>query len=133
MKNYLPVLLISLCWTVSAQHTVETIPNTKLSTGSYVSDANHILTEQTISQIDSILSRLESATTVQVAVVAVNSIGDNDLFEFSLSEEENRYSEWYSSVQMVVKAKQDSFNVNRAAEILSHLRELFSINAEYNS
>ena len=62
-----------------------------------------------------------------------SSLTADDLFEFSLSEEENRYSEWYSSVQMVVKAKQDSFNVNRAAEILSHLRELFSINAEYNS
>jgi uncharacterized protein len=68
---------------VQAQYTVETIPNTKLTTGSYVSNPDNVISEITITKIDSILIQLEKQTTVQVAVVAVNSIGDNDLFEFA--------------------------------------------------
>jgi uncharacterized protein len=68
---------------VQAQYTVETIPNTKLTTGSYVSNPDNVISEITVEKIDSILSHLEKQITVQVAVVAVNSIGDNDLFEFA--------------------------------------------------
>jgi uncharacterized protein len=83
MRQILLAFAILTLIAVQAQYTVETIPNSKLTTGSYVSNPDNIISEITVTKIDSILSQLEKQTTVQVAVVVVNSIGDNDLFEFT--------------------------------------------------
>jgi uncharacterized protein len=66
-------LLISV--QLAAQSTIESIPNQKLINGSYVSNPDKILEETTIAEIDTLLKSLEKKTTVQVAVVAVESIG----------------------------------------------------------
>ena len=66
-----------------AQSTVKSIPNQKLINGSYVSNPDGILDDVTVTEIDSLLKSLETKTAVQVAVVAVNSIGDEDVFEFA--------------------------------------------------
>jgi uncharacterized protein len=68
-----------------AQSTVESIPNQKLINGSYVSNPDQLLSPVTVASIDSLLASLESKTTAQVAVVAVRSIGDVDIFEFAQS------------------------------------------------
>jgi uncharacterized protein len=65
------------------QSTIESIPNQKLINNSYVSNPDNILNQATTAQIDSILSSLEKKTSAQVAVVAVSSIGDQDVFEFA--------------------------------------------------
>ncbi len=84
MKLHLSLFLCLISLPAAfAQYSVESIPNTKVTTGSYVSDPDGILSAITVYQIDSILLNLEHTNTVQVAVVAVNSIGDNDLFDFS--------------------------------------------------
>ena len=58
----------------TATYTVETVPNVKLTTNSYVSDPNHFLQSATVDQINSMLGALEQKTTDQVAVVILNSI-----------------------------------------------------------
>ncbi len=58
-------------------YTPETIPNPKQSRSAhYVSNPDRILSAAAVSRIDSMLGRLEDSTTAQVAVVCVNSIGE---------------------------------------------------------
>jgi uncharacterized protein len=68
---------------VYCQSTVESIPNQKLINNSYVSNPDGILDESTIAEIDVILKSLEEKSTAQMAVVAVRSIGDADIFDFA--------------------------------------------------
>ncbi len=55
-------------------YTVETIPNPKIANG-FVSNPDNVLSASAVSTINSQLQALEDSTTVQVAVVVVNSIG----------------------------------------------------------
>ena len=57
-------------------YTVETIPNPKTGYGGLVSNPDHVLSESAVSSINQLLLALEDSTTAQVAVVVVNSIGD---------------------------------------------------------
>lgn len=82
--RYLTLLLfVCLSARLAAQYTVESVPNQKLINGSYVSNPDGILDEGTVAQIDTLLRSLETKTTVQVAVVALQSIGDYDDFGFA--------------------------------------------------
>jgi len=56
-------------------YTLETIPDPKNSSGGYVSNPDNIINSSTVETINAVLRRLEDATTIQVAVVVVNSIG----------------------------------------------------------
>jgi uncharacterized protein len=84
MKNifFLLVVIYPLI-SFSQAHTVETVPNNKLANGSYVSNPDAIVNTSTTASIDSLLADLERRSTAQVAVVLLNSIGDDDIFEFS--------------------------------------------------
>lgn len=79
----IPTLLAFVFVSTFGQSTIESIPNQKLINNSYVSNPDNILNQATTAQIDSMLSSLEKKTSAQVAVVAVNSIGDADVFEFA--------------------------------------------------
>lgn len=69
---------------VSAQtYTVDSVPNQKLINNSYVSNPDNIITQSAVDEINQKLSSLESQTTVQTAVVVINSIGDADIFNFA--------------------------------------------------
>ncbi|HEX8041504.1 MAG TPA: TPM domain-containing protein, partial [Chryseosolibacter sp.] len=83
MRYLTLLLLVCLSAPLTAQHTVESVPNQKLINGSYVSDPDGILGAGTVAQIDTLLRSLEKRTTVQVAVVALQSIGDYDDFGFA--------------------------------------------------
>jgi uncharacterized protein len=83
MRCISTLLLLIVPIVLMAQSTVESIPNQKLINGSYVSNPDAILDEVTVAQIDTLLTSLEKKTSVQVAVVVVNSIGDDDIFEFA--------------------------------------------------
>lgn len=74
----------------SQTYTVKTVPNTKLVNNNYVSNPDGILDDYTVSEINSILGSLESQTTAQVTVVAIQSIGDDDIFDFAQS----LFNEW---------------------------------------
>lgn len=83
MKYLSLVILFLISADLAAQSTVQSIPNQKLINGSYVSNPDHILSAETAAQIDTLLRSLENKTSVQVAVVAVESIGEADIFEFA--------------------------------------------------
>jgi uncharacterized protein len=57
-------------------YTIETVPNPKDNGGGYVSDPDHVLKAETVSSINSIFTTLEKNTSDQVALVVVNSIGE---------------------------------------------------------
>ena len=83
MRCISTILLMIVSVTLIAQSTVESIPNQKLINGSYVANPDNILDVPTVTQIDTLLNSLERKTTVQVAVVVVESIGEADIFEFA--------------------------------------------------
>ena len=83
MRSISTLLLMIVSVTLTAQSTLESIPNQKLINGSYVSNPDAILDAATVMQIDTLLTSLEKKTTVQVAVVVVESIGEADIFEFA--------------------------------------------------
>ncbi len=79
-----PLVLIFLLSSLElAGQSIESVPNQKRIDGSYVSNPDGILKKETIVQIDSILTSLENKQSVQIAVVALKSIGDADVFEFA--------------------------------------------------
>ena len=75
-------------WTVrtsalGAPATVESVPNPRLINGSHVSDPDDLIDADATAQINRLLISLEHNTGVQVAVVAVDSIGKEDVFSFA--------------------------------------------------
>lgn len=60
----------------STVYTINNVPNPKVVNNTYVSDPDHFLKESTIAEINSLLASLETKTTDQVAVVVLNSIGE---------------------------------------------------------
>jgi len=83
LMRYGLLLLLFFSLKLNGQSTIESLVNQKLVDISYVSNPDTVLDTTTISKINSRLSYLESNTTVQVAIVAVNSIGDADQVDFA--------------------------------------------------
>ena len=83
MRYFLLSLLIICSSTLAAPATVESVPNQRQINGSHVSDPDSIVGVDAAAQIDSLLISLERDTGVQVAVVAVESIGNEDVFSFA--------------------------------------------------
>lgn len=81
---YLFFLLAFLSITGFTQvYTVQTVPNTKVSSNKLVTNPDGILSTETESQLNAMLDSLERKTSSQVAVVMLNSIGEVDEFSFS--------------------------------------------------
>jgi uncharacterized protein len=68
-------------WAVSI--TLDSVPNTRLVTGSHVSDPDRIVGAEATAEIDRLLVTLERDTGAQVAVVALDSIGQENTFDFA--------------------------------------------------
>ena len=68
---------------VPSSHTIASIPNVYLkATPTYVSDPDSLLDATDEQVINETLSNLEAESTIEVAVVAVNSIGEADARQF---------------------------------------------------
>lgn len=67
----------------SQVYTIETVPNPTVSGVGYISDPDHVLSQATIDGLNAKFIQLKSATTDEVALVVLNSIGDAVLKEFS--------------------------------------------------
>ncbi|HZY79431.1 MAG TPA: TPM domain-containing protein [Cyclobacteriaceae bacterium] len=67
----------------SVQYTPESVPNTKLVNNSYVSNPDNIVLQTTVDNINLVLGELEAQTTAQVAVVMIESIGDESVEDFA--------------------------------------------------
>lgn len=66
--------------------TVDDVPNPKTyDADNWVSDPDHILDSETKNKINDILQQLEDSLTIEVAVVALNSIGEEEPHEFAVT------------------------------------------------
>ena len=79
------LLIIAVSVARAQSYTVETVPNIKLINNGYVSNPDKLLSDQAVVEINLLLDSLEKKTSAQVAVVMLNSIGDDDIFEFAQS------------------------------------------------
>ena len=79
----LSVLFVVCAHAWGATYTVESIPDQRLVNGSHISDPDAILDDDSKAAIDRRLIGLEALDGVQIAVVAVESIGDADLVSFA--------------------------------------------------
>lgn len=80
------VAAFAWCCLLAAQegYTVKTVPNLRLSDRyNHVSNPDGIITPQDVAQINRILNGLEDSLSIEVAVVALNSIGDEDISVFA--------------------------------------------------
>ncbi|MCB0549487.1 MAG: TPM domain-containing protein [Phaeodactylibacter sp.] len=66
-----------------AAYTVETIPDPKSSGGGYVSNPDNVLSSEEAQQLNALIAELEQNATAQVAIVVVNSIGEDNPKEFA--------------------------------------------------
>ena len=78
-------LLLLVCPLIRAiEYTVDKVPNVHLDDGRrFVSNPDGILSAETVSTLDQMLFSLQEANTSEVAVVALQSIGDNDIDDFA--------------------------------------------------
>lgn len=78
------VSLFPLHLSAAKDYTVETIPNVRLSDRSnHVSNPDGIIRPQDVDRINHLLQIVEDSLGIEVAVVAVESIGDNDARMFA--------------------------------------------------
>ena len=78
------VSLFPLHLSAAKDYTVETIPNVRLSDrNNHVSNPDGIIQPQDVDRINRLLQIVEDSLGIEVAVVAVESIGDNDARMFS--------------------------------------------------
>ena len=77
-------VLVGFC--PMAWGTVDDVPNPKTyDADNWVSDPDHILDSETKNKINDILQQLEDSLTIEVAVVALNSIGEEEPHEFAVT------------------------------------------------
>ena len=67
------------------QYTVDEVPNPKTNdANAFVANPDGIISEETVYQLDTMLQNLEAKNKAEIAVVVLNSIGDNDIFDFGV-------------------------------------------------
>jgi uncharacterized protein len=101
MKKF---LFITFCFisgfAFGADYTIQTVPNPKTANAnSFVSNPDGILHAETVEQINTMLDSLQAQTSAEVAVVAVESIGDAEIKPFAT----DLFQEW-----KIGKAKKDN-------------------------
>jgi uncharacterized protein len=77
------LLFLLLALPLQAQYTVATVPDPKQRGGGYVSDPDNILSEDERKAINALVASIEDSTTAQIAVVLLNSIGEENPKDFA--------------------------------------------------
>ncbi len=80
---FLLIFVFNLAQAQPKVYTVDMVPNVKVDSNNLVSNPDGILGVETVRLLDQQLKELESKTTTQVVVVALGSIGDQDIFNFA--------------------------------------------------
>jgi len=85
MKKLLIIVLCSFAgFAFAAEYTIQTIPNPKTANAhSFVSNPDGILKTETVQQMNEFLDSLQAQTKTEIAVVAVSSIGENEIKPFA--------------------------------------------------
>lgn len=86
MKSVLLALLlvffVSCDKSKQQKFTVADVPDPKKSGGGYVSNPDHLISDQAVSDLNAKIATLDNAGKVQVAVVILHSIGENESRDF---------------------------------------------------
>lgn len=81
---FLSLLLLLPFWISATDYTIETIPNVRLSDRyNYVSNPDSIIQPETVARINQMLQTVEDSLGIEVAVVAIRSIGEHDARMFA--------------------------------------------------
>ena len=101
MKKILIIVLCSFAgFAFAAEYTVQSVPNPKTANAhAFVSNPDGILKTETVLKMNEYLDSLQAQTGSEVAVVAVNSIGANELKPFAT----DLFATW-----KIGKSKQDN-------------------------
>ncbi len=84
LTNICLFLLFPLWLSAAIAYTVETIPNVRLTDhDNYVSNPDNIIHPDDVARINGLLRTVEDSLDIEIAVVAVESIGDNDARMFA--------------------------------------------------
>ena len=84
LTNICLFLLFPLWLSAAIAYTVETIPNVRLTDhDNYVSNPDNIIHPDDVVRINGLLRTVEDSFDIEIAVVAVESIGDNDARMFA--------------------------------------------------
>lgn len=76
-------LLASTATRAQTAYTIESIPDPKRTGGGFVSNPDGILSEGEVQQLNGVAGQLEGNSTAQVAIVIVNSIGQENPKDFA--------------------------------------------------
>ena len=86
--DILLLLLLVCALARAAEYTVEQVPNVHLNDSRrFVSNPDGILSAETVTQLDQMLFAMQEANTSEIAVVALQSIGNADPDVFSTEPE----------------------------------------------
>ncbi len=81
---FLSLLLLLPFWISATDYTIETIPNVRLSDRyNHVSNPDGIIQPETVARINQMLQTVEDSLGIEVAVVAIRSIGEHDARMFA--------------------------------------------------
>lgn len=80
---FLFTLFLSLIGLNAQPYTIQTVPNPKDISPSYVSNPDGILSIEAVNELNQMLYTLEKKSEVQTAIVAIQSIGQADYTEFA--------------------------------------------------
>lgn len=84
-KLYIAVLLCLCAVGVQAQWTVKTVPNPRhTDANAYVANPDGVISDNCVGNLTTVSSTLYDVTGVELVTVVLNSIGDEDAFDFSL-------------------------------------------------
>jgi uncharacterized protein len=76
-------LFLFLGVSLTAQYTLEAVPNPKAQGRGYVSNPDNIISPTDVARLNRLLTAMEDSTTAQVAVVIVQSIGEANPKDFA--------------------------------------------------
>lgn len=89
MRSLFTILFCTILWAQSAAaqrvHTIDDIPNPRTTAGGWVSNPDGVLSPSTVANINTQLTQLQATTSVEVAVVVVESIGDAAPEDFGIA------------------------------------------------
>jgi len=70
------ILTLLIAKSVFPQYKVETVPDPKKNNGGYVSNPDKVLSQTTVDSLNNMIYSIDTANYAQIAVVVLNSIGD---------------------------------------------------------
>ena len=103
MKHLILCCISILFISVShGQYTIESVPNNKRSTNSYISDPELVLDKDASIRIDAICQQVEDSVGAQIAVVILNQTNEAKQFTLDIEEKSKEISIEAKALQTII-------------------------------